>query len=899
MLSKIKTHIINESTRLSDKLTSYNKNFTSIKKRLNNYKNSIYDQLYSNITYVVDDFHEKILKKFYENYIERGLNDYKNNISNIDFGVAQFLNMSINLNEIIRKESNLLMSEYRNQTLNQIEFLYKKNIQNLDELFLFSQIKSKINNEIDNLYNSILLPVLKNKTREEELSSYDLPQDKIEDINNLIDKQLSETKKLMKKMEGKQINDQRPADFSQTKDSVYNIIIKDFSTFISDKTKTEKEEFVEITKEKTLGNFKLLLNNFICSFGVDFFNRILRFNGIQKLKLLYQKLKYSLAQTNIYYIGLVTVYEDFRLPEDIKLKLFTLNRIDSTVDSYNNLIFSNLIDELNSFIDETKIDFVNKYINDIISYPELNLKFNENLKGMIKGIITSNKEASLDEYKNIFYKYIQNPFLENYKKILNVETEHMKYFIDLTKIELKIKLKNVFSLNSDTILANIQNKLNETTEAIEKYKSHNNTFKISNEVYQFFEKFGQNYITPKYQNIKDLLDNSAIETIIKLLDELSDEFRSEYSINKFQNEVININKNLSLYFNKLEKILKEYGYIESVYMKNLNEEKSKYSRRLRGLDLTDNDENKFIDVKLDSTFSSLKNSSLFIKNLVKSLNLFLYFEDMIEEYINRKEQEYINAQKVLMNTKNKNRKYELMVERLEELKNLSSEYYMSANSIYKEMKENIILEVNKINELLNSCEIVTFKAINNEYIKIKDEFNKLDLQKDSEIEEIPISLSEFNKTDNLFTLKTEIENYLIKNKFTLDLIFNEENKIPKVLGKVINNVKPKKFNLDFYYKIGALKHGDEIEITFNNISSYTNIIFEAGLNNATLMTNFNFEKYNVNIKPYYQKENSNQIIGSGIQIPTRNKTRKIYNRTAEKNDLKPLKNITLIENYVY
>ena len=73
------------------------------------------------------------------------------------------------------------------------------------------------------------------------------------------------------------------------------------------------------------------MDDFIPSFGVDFFERILKFNEIQKINLLYRHLKHSLAQTITYYIVTASIHESIHLPIDIKLKLFNLNDLDSTV----------------------------------------------------------------------------------------------------------------------------------------------------------------------------------------------------------------------------------------------------------------------------------------------------------------------------------------------------------------------------------------------------------------------------------------------------------------------------------------------------------------------------------------------------------------------------------------
>ena len=99
-----------------------------------------------------------------------------------------------------------------------------------------------------------------------------------------------------------------------------------------------------------------------------------------------------------------------------------------------------------------------------------------------------------------------------------------------------------------------------------------------------------------------------------------------------------------------------------------------------------------------------------------------------------------------------------------------------------------------------------------------------------------------------------MENYLIDNKFILDLLYDEETKSYNVIGKVVNNIKPKKFEINFYTPIGQnKKSGRKINVNFNKISSYTNITFNSELNKATIITNFDFDEYSVETQYYELK----------------------------------------------
>ena len=146
-------------------------------------------------------------------------------------------------------------------------------------------------------------------------------------------------------------------------------------------------------------------------------------------------------------------------------------------------------------------------------------------------------------------------------------------------------------------------------------------------------------------------------------------------------------------------------------------------------------------------------------------------------------------------------------------------------------------------------------------------------------------------------METKIKNYLIHNKISVDLLYSDESKTPKVIGRVENNIKPESFDINFYSSVGQKgKLGRKFEFVFNNITSYTNIIFDVGTNNANIITNFNFDEYNYKIKHYEEKEISYFKKIMGVSCPI-NITKIQYNITLEENLDIPSKNKTIIENY--
>ena len=295
----------------------------------------------------------------------------------------------------------------------------------------------------------------------------------------------------------------------------------------------------------------------------------------------------------------------------------------------------------------------------------------------------------------------------------------------------------------------------------------------------------------------------------------------------------------------------------------------------------------------------MKRTSSLIKNLIENLDLFTNFEEKIDKYKYDKSQQICNTSSLLENNKEKNSNYDVMYEKYVELSNLSTEYYTEAEDVYKTMKEELFTNINKINNFLISCEEVTYDTIINEYNKLKDEFNGIEETQDKTNEQILIPVSTFNKTDSYITMETTIQNYLVHNKITVDLLYDNDSKTPKVIGRLENNVKPNIFNIDYYSTFGGKdKIGKIIEVNFNKISSYTNITFDSSFNNLSIVTNFNFDKYKY--KTQYYEKTTNSTIKKIFGIPTIvNVTIVSYNKTLEENiDIDP-KNKTIVENYIF
>ena len=870
VLSRIKSHMSNEAKRLSNELTSYSKNYDVIKNRLNNYKNSIYNQFYNTILSVINDFYSEVIKYFYSDYIVKYLDEYKNYADESTFKIFKFLNISINLKEIITQNLELLINDYKDLAKSKIDFLKEKNIQEINELFVFSNIQNIIISEIDNAYNSILNPVFQNDTilnsgdkESEDLdySDYDFSNTILDDIDKIIEQKIEETKAKIEEMRYNNFlkdNYTIPRDFSLVEIVEFKNIKDSFDNFTSVFKEQELKEFKNIVLENIKNNFKIIIDNFVPSFGKDFFDRILKYNELQKIKSLYNNLQYSITQSIIYYIALCTFQlnhdSPIQLPEDIKLKILTLNNLEETVKTKNIQVISKLNSKLDQFFEDTKNFIVEKYINEMKSDPNIELNFAQNIRTIIEQTLDGKRYIFENEYINIMNSIIKNPFIEQYTNTINKETNNMLYFAEKVKEGGRNELNKIFTLNTDTILSDIENKLNETLKAVKLYNNHFVTFKISNEIQIYLDNFGKDHIYPYFGYIKDILDTELKDLIMANLDKNSEEFEKEYSIEIFENKSNEINLNLTYYFNEMNSSLKRYGSTEEEYELNLKKEMGNYIR-IRILEETDDEKIKYqqqaADYKLDQSLQELKNSSDSIKEFIESLNLFSNFEEKINKYINTLNYQNGVSEKVI---KKNTDYYEELSAKLYELNSLSLKYYNKVNLTYNNLREFIIDKIQLINELIEKNSNITYKIIANKYIDIKNNFNPINKKINDSKDSIP-EADYANEGDEELNYKitTNIDIFKINNEFTLDIIFEEEDvKKPKIVGKVINNNKPNNIKIDFSSKTGQIcgKIGRIINAEINNISLSTNIIFDGGLNDAKINKHFGYDEYVINTKYY-------------------------------------------------
>ena len=866
IIEKIKEHLINENSRLQNELTSYSNNFSVFTKRLDEYKNKIYNKFFSIIHSVTNDFYNEINQKFYTNYTAKHLEILYTFTKNEKFSQANFMNISINLKEVMDEDIEVLTSEYKNWTLNHINYLNGKKLQNLNDLFNFTNLKTEINNKIDSLYTTILNKTLTEKaiynSGDEGISDYDFSEIIKNNIETFIDDKINETKVEIEKMKGNKFiieEDWGIPDFSYVRRDIFSPIKYDFDNFCDSYKSKESKDFDNAMLDILKNNFKNIIDNFIPSFGKDYFERIFKYNEIQKIKSLYGNLKYSLGITLTYYLFLTYSSTMVVLPEDLEIKIMTLNNINSVVIKKNNEMLSLLNSKFDELLEFTKKEIVQIFINYIKKDYTLKNSFNENILDLVSSIFDNKRDIFENEYINMMNTYIKYPFIEKYTKVVKESTDNIFNFVAENKEALRIEMKELLEMNKDEMLKNIENKLNDTFNSIEEYKEYFRSFKISKEIEDFLDNYVEKNILSCHQEIKSILDDKTKNLILDYLSKNSDNFKKAYlsgNIESNFNETINLFQ--KSFFDVLKYSIKKYGTVGDVYEENLNKEiikmSDKRSRRLEEI------QNGFSNLKFENTLKSLKDSSQSAKQQIQSLDIFSNIEEKIKTYINIIKEQY----EITQNSINK-RKYTENVKtelnnNLDELRNMSISYYNEYKKNYDRAKKYIQDSIVNISKLIEECSIITNNTIKIKYEEIMEGFNKINNTDSFNGDDIKII--ENNKNSKL---EINLKGLIQENKFLFYIVF--EDGTYKLKGKSINKNRPKQIIIDHSTKVGdCISDGKTMTINLNNISSIIDLEFDSNSLETLITKNYSFSKYVIDYQYYYEKTTPKESSIGGINI---------------------------------
>ena len=865
-------NLIKEQQRIETYSTSYNKDFTKINKTINDYKNNIFSTVNKTIFSVLEAIYNNIYTKLYVNYIESKLNEFYQNVENSikDYEPSILLNSTLNIKETIFNIVNELINNYKFISKTQINNKYKEIYQNIFNQFNLKAIQNNINNKINQQFNTFYASLIKYATYEignEGYVPYDLSDAIKNEINNSLQTNNNNINALIQKTKGENFNfDEKKwkkLDFSRINANL--IAIKDsYDKFIGKQKINEQNELDEFLQKIIKLNFNNLLNNLIPSFGNDFFQRIIFYNENFKIETLYNNLIYTLSETLSYYVILLDTNSNSinSLTKDLKSKIYSLNNLDDVIRTNNQKIIELLNTKIDEFINESGTQIKEKYINYIKTDQSIEDSFNENIKKIINKNINIIIPDIQNDYNNLLNKYLKEKLIDSYKNILNLKSEQIYVSIRNQREFVKAKFDDLFTLDPDDVLNDINIKLNNTQNAIKEYNNYFNSFKISQDLFNFIENYGNNKIKPLYQNFLNFMNEITKHQIIDNIEKNAQNYENSYkkdSIIKFLNDSLDEIKNNFII--PMNNSINNYGIDD--YQNNLNAKINQ--KTLRMLQNNENEnlyEKKVADKSIDETFHKLLNNSNNTNNFLKTFEKFEIFENNLQKNIENLNTAYKNSKNLIKKNEYEEEIEQLITNKLEHLNNLTSDYYTQINAKYLQTKNYLKSSIEEIDNLLNLCAKKTFSVFVDKYYEISNLTQNKD--NDQEEEEINEHIFKESLTQNTqYYTDAHMINLKKKANFKFSFNFDEINnlKMPKVYAHVINLSRPKKINMQIYSNLDScVKNVAEYEVEFNNVN-YTLILdFNTDSNDiiTTIVTDFDAYQYSEERYLYGNNNNNNQ-----------------------------------------
>ncbi len=630
-----------------------------------------------------------------------------------------------------------------------------------------------------------------------------------------------------------------------------------FDKFIDSQKNNEENNFNNIVQNIIKANFNNLLNNIFPSFGNYFFERIIKYNENFKISSLYKNLQFSLVETLTYYLTLNNLSKIKLLTKDLKLKVLSLNNIDLTVENKNQQVIKDLETKIDEFMIDSKEYIINHYKSMIETDIFIESNSNELINKKIKENMNLIQNEIEKDYISVMNKYFKEQLIPSYTNIMNTKTNEMIETIKNNKELLQIELEDIFQIEPDAVLKDINVKINNTLDSIKKFNSNLNTFKISDELINYLNSYGETKIKPSYELLINSLNNETNNKIILNLEETSKNYEKYFNPRDFIEQTNNTySRFYNNYIEKMKKNINDYGTTH--YPANLEKEiyklNEKNNRNLED-NLTDGNKEKIADKSIDDTFKQLLTFSNNTKTYINTFEKFDEFDKLVIKYINKVNSAYKSSQKIIFNKDYDENVLKILNDKLDYLKNISLDYYKQINESYYKIKNYLIESIHDINNGLNECANITYSTFKDKYNEISKETESFDNEEFEISEENNQDSFEIGMQNQITIVNYKISNLVQNIKIQYDLEFdNAQIMKPKIKASIINQSKPKKIDFGFIRTMnGCGKIIEAVEVEFNDVNYTMNVDFNTQSKETNLTAITNSQSYQLS-KEVYQIE---------------------------------------------
>ena len=867
IINKVKDKISSEATRIETTSTSYNTDYSKIQNTLKEYKSFIFSQINSTVFNVLEDFYKNIYNNVYTKCIEEQLNEYLNQGEEVTKRYKEYalLNSTFKMGEIIYDIIDELVKNYKNITIKKINSKYNEYYKKIKNTINLDNIQNLINNQIDNMYNTKLLPALQKfaiyNPGDAQYTEYDFNNDIQTEINTTIQTKINNINNQVLLTNGTNNEDkfQCKLDCSRVQETIFPIM-DSFERFLNSEKQEQNIKINNLLKSIIKSNFDDLLNNIIPTFGNEFFERIIKYNENFQISSLYNNLEYTLSQTLLYYLTL-NIYKDVdAVPKDLKNRLYNLNNLDSTIENKNKQILKLLEKKISEFIQESKINIMEKYMSFLEEDVSINRSFTKDIIKKINDNLIQMQPEMEKNYQKMLEQYLKEKLTISYTNVINDKTRELVKLVNEQRETLKSKLDDLFSLDSDKVLYEVNEKINNTLDAISEYNKFFESFSISNDIKEFLNNYGIKTIQPVFENFKIQLNKATKDKIMQNIDKNSKEFE-----NLNPNEFIQQANNISQYFNtnyisNISHSINSYSN-NGNYQENLDIERSKKRARLRRrLDGTQTEEEiaedaheRILDSGIEESFGKILSTSTNTKNYFDSLDAFKNFDKKLLKYKNNLNIASKTSKELIAKNEYEEEIEEYLNEKLNNLTNISNDYYDKINQSYFNLRDFLNKSLIEIDEELKQCANITYKTFNEEYEFIANNTNKVNSKYSNSTDKL--NTIEYTKKSEHKTNKViaDLSDFREYGEFKFDLVLKDNNNIknPQIKASIIDKSRPKTMEIEVTSPFGNCGENiNKLEVELNDANYTMNIDYTTESSNINVTTYTHFEKYKYSTEVY-------------------------------------------------
>ena len=274
------------------------------------------------------------------------------------------------------------------------------------------------------------------------------------------------------------------------------------------------------------------------------------------------------------------------------------------------------------------------------------------------------------DYISVLDKYFKEQLITSYTNIITLKTNEMIITIRNETQILKSKIDDLFIIEPDIVLNDINLKINNTIDSIKKFNSHLNTFQISEELINYLNDYGEIKIKPFYESLINLLNSKTKNRIIFSIEENCKNYEKYFNLRDFIEQSNNVYLKFETnYINKMKDNINNYG------INNYPEHLENEINRQNDEEIEIINQEKISDKAIDDVFKILLTSSNNTKTYINNFEKFDEFDKLIIKYINKVNSAYKLSQKIILDNDYEEEINNILNDKLEFLKQMNLNFY--------------------------------------------------------------------------------------------------------------------------------------------------------------------------------------------------------------------------------